>query len=136
VSLPAIGEEVTLATYGPLTRTDIVRYAGASGDFLPLHHDEQLAQSAGFPTIFAMGMFPASLLATCATDWLGATTIRSFRIRFKEQVWPGDVLHCTGSVTDVQTEQDGTSTVSVSLAARREAGGVAISSTATFVLPA
>ena len=48
--------------YGPLTRTDFVRYQGASGDFNPIHHDDEFAQSAGYPTVFSVGMLQAGIL--------------------------------------------------------------------------
>src|ERR1700738_636187 len=76
--------------YGPLTRTDFVRYQGASGDFNPLHHDEELAKSAGFPTVFSVGMLQAGILGCYCTDWLGAENVRRFAVQFREQVWPGD----------------------------------------------
>ena len=62
--------------YGPITRTDMVRYQGASGDFNPIHHDEEFAQSAGYPSVFSVGMLQAGILAGFATDWLGAANVR------------------------------------------------------------
>ena len=81
---------------GPLTRTDIVRYQGASGDMNPLHHDEPFARVAGYDAPLVIGMLGAGLLGSYATDWLGASNVRRFRIRFRAQVWPGDTLTCTG----------------------------------------
>ncbi len=75
-------------TVGPVTRTDFVRYQGASGDMNPIHHDQTYAEAAGYKSPFSVGMFQAGLLATYATDWLGAENVRSFRVRFLEQVWP------------------------------------------------
>ena len=69
-----VGAGAEPRTVGPLTRTDFVRYQGASGDFNPIHHDEEFAQAAGYPTVFSVGMLQAGILATLATDWLGATT--------------------------------------------------------------
>jgi acyl dehydratase len=129
-----VGDEPEPRTFGPITRTDIVRYAGASGDFNPIHHDEGFATSAGFPTVFSIGMLQAGLLATFATDWLGASTIRRYTVRFKEQVWPGDVLTCTGRVVSCDPVGDGVA-VEVELACARATGGVAIAATARFVLP-
>jgi acyl dehydratase len=85
----------------PLTRTMFVRYAGASGDFNPMHYDNTLARAAGYPSVFSQGMHSAALLASFAVDWLGAETVRRFAVRFREQVWPGDVLTCSGEVTAV-----------------------------------
>ena len=97
----SVGAELPPRTFGPLTRTDFVRYQGASGDFNPIHHDDEFAQSAGFPSAFSVGMLQAGILATYATDWLGADNVRRFGVQFREQVWPGDVLTCKGKVRSV-----------------------------------
>jgi acyl dehydratase len=80
-----------------LTRTDLVMYAGASGDFNPMHHDEVAAQQAGLPSVFGHGMFTAGLLATAITNFVGVGNLKSYRVRFTKQTWPGEVL--TTSVT-------------------------------------
>lgn len=133
-STVAVGDQATPVSYGPITRTDIVRYAGASGDFNPIHHDEGFARSAGFPTVFSIGMYQAALLATFATDWLGPRNVRRYMVRFREQVWPDDVLTCTGVVTKVTPTAEG-SLVEVDLTCTRQTGGVAIAGAATFLLP-
>jgi acyl dehydratase len=79
-------------TVGPLTRTDLVRYVGASGDFNPVHHDDDAARAAGYPTILAPGMFQAGLLATFAVRGAPLASLRSFEVRFVGPVWPGDTL--------------------------------------------
>jgi acyl dehydratase len=86
---------------GPITRTDIVRYAGASGDFNPVHHDEPFARSAGLPSVMAHGMLSAGILASFVTRWFGAGSVRRYKVRFRERVWPGDVLTAEGRVTRV-----------------------------------
>lgn len=121
-------------TIGPVTRTDFVRYQGASGDMNPLHHDEEFATSAGFPSVISVGMYQAGLLATWATDWLGAENIRSYRSRFKEMVLPGDKLTCDGEIVR-EYEADGQAMVEVELTCTRQTGGVAIQAWATFVVP-
>lgn len=132
----AVGDTGPRRLFGPIKREDIVRYAGASGDFNPLHHDDAYARAAGFPTVFSMGMFQAGMLATFATDWLGASNVRRFTVRFQEQVWPGDVLVCEGTVTDIRPEAVTTgSRVTVELTCSRKEGGVAIAATAEFSLP-
>jgi acyl dehydratase len=116
---------------GPLTRTDFVRYQGASGDMQPLHHDETFARAAGYEAPLAIGMLNAGLLATYATDWLGADAVRRFRVRFSEQVWPGDTLTCTGTVVR-EYEENGNSLVDIELTCARQTGGVAVRGWATF----
>lgn len=133
IAIPDVGDTWGPRTFRPITRTDIVRYAGASGDFNPIHHDQGFAESAGIPTVFSIGMLQAGLLATYATDSLGAENVRLFAVRFVEQVWPGDELTCTGVVTAV--ESDGANAVvDVGLTCARRQGRIAVSATARFQL--
>src|SRR6266478_1586923 len=83
-----------------LTRTDLVMYAGASGDFNPMHHDEIAAQQAGLPSVFGHGMFTAGLLATAITDYVGIGNLKSYRVRFTKQTWPGETLSTTIAVSE------------------------------------
>jgi acyl dehydratase len=122
--------------FGPLTTRMFVRYSGASGDLNPMHYDDVQARAAGHPSVFSQGMHQAALLATFATDWLGAEQVRRFQVRFREQVWPGDVLTCTGEVTAVAPDGAGFDLVTVALTCTRQTGGVAISGSADFRLPA
>jgi acyl dehydratase len=133
VSTLSVGTQAPRRDFGPLTRQMFVRYSGASGDLNPMHYDDGLARSAGYPSVFAQGMFSAALLATFATDWLGASGVRRFAVRFRDQVYPGDVLTCSGTVAAVAAESTG-DRVSVELIAATQDGRVAISGTAEFVV--
>jgi acyl dehydratase len=84
-------------TIGPVTVTDFVRYAGASGDFNPLHHDDAFAREAGFPGLFAMGMFSAGLIGAWLSRQSDPRRLRRLRVRFEQQVWPQDVLTIHGT---------------------------------------
>lgn len=129
------GDALPQRSFGPITRTDIVRYQGASGDFNPIHHDEEFAKSAGFPTVFTVGMLQAGYLATYATDIFGPVQLRGFGVRFSEQVWPGDVLTCAGIVTDVSSdESSGEKRIRAELTATRQTGGIAVKGWATFAV--
>lgn len=100
---PSEGDVAPEYTVGPITRTDIVKYAGASGDFTRLHHDESAARDAGFSGVFAMGMLSAGVLGHFVGDWLGYSRIREYDVRFIDAVWPGETLVCHGAVTDRYT---------------------------------
>jgi len=126
-----VGTEMPAREYGPLSRTDFVRYQGASGDFNPIHHDEEFAKSAGYPSVFSVGMLQAGILASFATDWLGPRNVRRFGVQFREQVWPGDRLVCAGHVSDRDVEAR---TVDLELVVRRVGGGDAIKGFATFAV--
>ena len=113
------GMELGPTVFGPIERTDIVRYAGASGDFNPIHTDEGYARRSGAPTVFAMGMLPAGYLAHALSDWFGGPhRLRRFKVRFTTRIWPGDEVVCVGDVTDVEGE-----VVRVRLEARRRGTG-------------
>ena len=129
-----IGSTPAARTAGPVTRTDVVRYQGASGDMNPIHHDEPFARAAGFDAPLVVGMFQAGVLATWAVDWLGAENIRSFKVRWKEQVWPGDVLTFSGASVR-ELEASGERRVEVELVCTRQTGGIAVQGWATFVVP-
>jgi acyl dehydratase len=81
-----------------LTRTDLVMYAGASGDFNPMHTDEVAAQAAGLPSVFGHGMFTAGLLGRALTDYVGVGNLRTYKIRFTKQTWPGETLRTSVTV--------------------------------------
>ena len=86
-----------------VNRTHIVKYAGASGDFNPLHHDDGAAKNlAGYPSVFAHGMLSMGLTGRMLTDWLGPVALKKFGVRFTKQVWPGDTLTAKGEVTAVE----------------------------------
>jgi acyl dehydratase len=118
----------------PLTVTDFVRYQGASGDMNPIHHDTGFAQKAGFPQPFAVGMLQAGVLSTWATDWLGAANVRRFKVQWREQAWPGDVLTYSGAVT-AKREEAGQHLVDVEMTVTRQTGGTHLKGWATFVVP-
>lgn len=104
----AVGDTVTVVLVDDLTRTQIVQYAGASGDYNPLHSDERFAtEVAGYPSVFAHGMLTMGLTATMLTDYVGDGRLTEFGVRFVNQVWPGDRLTATSTVTSLHTDDVG-----------------------------
>ena len=118
-----------------LTRTDLVRYAGASGDFNPIHHDETFARAAGNPTVFGHGMLTAGFVARCLTDFVGAGNLRRYKVRFATRVWPGDTITCTGTVTRCY-EVDGETLIDGECVATNQKGETAVTGTFTAAVPA
>ena len=117
----------------PLTITDFVRYQGASGDMNPIHHDTEFAKRAGYDTPFAVGMLPAGILGSYLADWLGASRIREFRVRFREQAWPGDVLTYRARVTAIRPAESGRF-VDVAAEIVRQTGSLYADASAVFLL--
>jgi acyl dehydratase len=115
-----------------LSRTQIVMYAGASGDFNPIHHDETFAtQAAGYPSVFAHGMLTMGMTARLLTDWLGDGVLTEYGVRFVKQVWPGDSLTAKGTVTDVG--DDGS--VSIEIVTTNQKGEPVVAGSAKAMLP-
>ena len=98
-----VGDEAPVISH-KLTRTDLVKYAGASGDFNPMHHDEVAAQQAGQPSVFGHGMFSMGFLGSALTDYVGVGNVRRFQVRFAKQTWPDEKLSTKIVVTGKRTE--------------------------------
>jgi acyl dehydratase len=115
-----------------LTRTDLVTYAGASGDFNPMHHDDVQAKEAGLPSVFGHGMFSMGLLGRAITDYVGIGNLRSFQVRFTKQTWPGETLSTTISVSEKRPNNE----IVLECAVVNENGEAKIQGEAVAVLPA
>ncbi len=97
-----VGDTHTERLVEDLTRTQIVQYAGASGDYNPLHTDELFAREvAGYPTVFGHGMLTMGMTGRMLTNYVGDGRLTKFGARFTSQVWPGDTLDATATVTAV-----------------------------------
>lgn len=98
-----VGETRESVLVEDLKRTRIVQYAGASGDFNPLHTDERFAvEAAGYPGVFAHGMLTMGMTGRVLTDWVGPESLLRYGVRFKAQVWPGDTLTATATVESIE----------------------------------
>ena len=103
-----VGDHRELVLVDNLTRTQIVQYAGASGDFNPLHSDEIFAREvAGYPGVFAHGMLTMGMTGRILTDWVGDGRLLSYGVRFVKQVWPGDTLTARAEVTAIRDDDGG-----------------------------
>ena len=115
-----------------LTRTDLVVYAGASGDFNPMHTDEVAAKAAGLPSVFGHGMFTAGLLAKAITDYVGVGNLRHYKVRFTKQTWPDEVL-TTKVVVTGKREENGEKLIDLACEVTNQDGEVKVSGTAVAV---
>lgn len=118
----------------PIGRMHLVRYAGASGDFNPIHFDDQVARAAGYDEVFGHGMLTAGVLSRLAADWFGAGMIRRFKVRFQQRLLLGDVLTCFGTIVDTRLEGEFIS-VTARLEARNQRNQILVSGEAIAVVP-
>ncbi|MCE2559359.1 MAG: MaoC family dehydratase N-terminal domain-containing protein [Acidobacteria bacterium] len=122
-----VGDTYTQKLTEDLSRTQIVQYAGASGDYNPLHSDEIFTTKvANYPTVFAHGMLTMGMTGR----FVGDGRLTAYGVRFTRQVWPGDALTATAKV-DAVREEDGQSLVDLSVTTVNQDGDVVVMGKAT-----
>ncbi|SEH15147.1 Acyl dehydratase [Natronorubrum sediminis] len=127
----AVGDTGPTVVVEDLERVHFVKYAGASGDFNPIHYDEPYARQAGNESVFGQGMFTAGVASRVVTDWFGLGAVDSFSVRFQSQVFPDDSIAATAEVVDRQPD-DGV--VEVDLAVENQHGETLLTGSATATL--
>jgi len=131
-----VGDSKEMVLVDDLSRTQIVQYAGASGDYNPLHSDDLFAREvAGYPTVFAHGMLTMGMTGRLLTDWFGDGRLASYGVRFVKQVWPGDALTATATVEAIR-DDGGTQVADVVVSTRNQDGDEVLSGRATARLDA
>jgi len=134
------GADLSVGDTGPevvveeLQRQDFVKYAGASGDFNPIHYDEPLAADAGYDSVFAQGMLTAGIASHVVGDWFGVGNVTAYGTRFQAQVWPGDTVTASGEVTDLDHDGDVTH-VEADVTVENQDGEVVLTGEASATVP-
>jgi len=126
-----VGDTYSERVVEDLKRTQLVQYAGASGDYNPLHTDEKFTKEvAGYPSVFAHGMLSMGLTGKMLTNYVGDGRLTKYGVRFTKQVWPGDDLDATATV-DAIREEDGQNLVDLKIETVNQSGVVVLSGSAT-----
>jgi acyl dehydratase len=122
----AAGQVHTAVLARNLSRTQIVQYAGASGDYNPLHTDEPYAREiAGYPSVFAHGMLTMGMTGKMLTDFVGDGRLQKFGVRFTNQVWPGDDLDASATFTELE-QVEGRTLANFEVTASNQDGAVVL----------
>lgn len=117
-----------------LKRTQLVMYAGASGDYNPLHSDDVYArESAGFPGVFAHGMLTMGMTGRVITNAVGPERVKKFGVRFTNQVWPGDSLQAKATIVAIR-EEDGEKLADFEIETQNQDGKTVMTGTATATI--
>jgi len=131
-----VGDTYSERVVDNLSRTQIVQYAGSSGDYNPLHTDEvYTVQQAGYPSVFAHGMLTMGLTGKMLTNYVGDGRLTKFGVRFTNQVWPGDTLDARATVAEIR-EDGGQKLVDLTLSTVNQDGKEVMTGTATARLDA
>lgn len=101
------GFELPSLTKEPITKVQLVRYAGASGDFNQIHTVEEYAKEAGLDGVIAHGMLVMGILGQMITNWAGVKNVTKYSVNFKAITKPGDILTAKGSVTRKYETEEG-----------------------------
>ena len=129
-----VGDELPPLVKGPLAQIQLTRYAGASGDFNPIHQDDEFARAAGLGGVFAHGMLSMGFVAQALTDWAGAGTVRRLGVRFAALVRLKDTVTCRGRVL-AKTSKDDRHLVDLEVWAENQRGETVVTGRATIALP-
>jgi len=129
-----VGDELPPLVKGPIQQIQLTRYAGASGDFNPIHQDPEFAQAAGMGGVFAHGMLSMGFVAQAVTDWAGAGTVRKIGVRFAALVRLKDTVTCRGRVV-ATAQKDGANVVELEIWADNQKGDTVVTGKASVALP-
>jgi acyl dehydratase len=129
-----VGDDLPPLVKGPLQQIQLTRYAGASGDFNPIHQDDEFARAAGMGGVFAHGMLSMAFVAQAVTDWAGAGTVRKLGVRFAGLVRLKDTVTCRGRVL-AKTSKDDTHEIEVEVWAENQKGEKVVTGRATIRVP-
>jgi acyl dehydratase len=132
-----IGGEMPTLVKGPIEQIQLTRYAGASGDFNPIHQDAAFAKAAGMGDVFGHGMLSMGFVAQSVTDWMGAGTVARFGVRFAGLVRLGDIITCRGKIVAKRAPKEpgrGPGQVDIELWAENQKGEKVVTGRATASL--
>jgi acyl dehydratase len=129
-----IGDELPPLVKGPIQQIQLTRYAGASGDFNPIHQDDEFARAAGMGGVFAHGMLSMGFVGQVVTDWAGAGQVRKLGVRFAGLVRLKDTVTCRGRVL-AKSSKDDVNLVDLEVWAENQKGDKVVTGKATVALP-
>jgi len=129
-----VGDDIPALVTAPVTHLQLVRYAGASGDFNPLHTDPKIGEMIGTGGIIAHGMLIMGFVGQMLSDYVGPQALRKFGVRFKGMTRIDDVITCSGKITE-KYEANGETRIAGTLQAADQNGDVKVSGTFVAALP-
>lgn len=129
-----IGDEIPALVKEPITEVQIVKYAGASGDFNPLHVVHSFGEKAGYGGVIAHGMLIMGFLSQMLTDWLQDNFVKNIGVNFKAVSKPGDIITCRGNVINKYV-QENQNLIEIEMVAVNQRGEKTATGNAIAVLP-
>ncbi len=128
-----IGSSIPAIERGPVTRTQLALFAGASGDHNPIHLDDDEARAGGLPGVIIHGMLMMAMLGQMLTRWVSQSQIKSFSNRFVAMAKPGDTIKTSGVIT-AKRQENGQNLVDLDIVAETQNGDIVLKGNATIVI--
>ncbi len=129
----AVGDAVPAISRGPVTRTQLALFAGASGDHNPIHLDDEEAKAGGLPGVIIHGMLMMAILGQMLTEWVPQSAVRKFSNRFAAMAVPGDTISCSGTII-AKRKQGDEKLVDLEIVAQNQKGDALLKGVATVAL--
>jgi len=129
-----VGDEIPKLQTAPVTHLQLVRYAGASGDFNPLHTDPKIGEMIGTGGIIAHGMLIMGFVGQMLSDYTGPQALKRFGVRFKGMTHLDDEITCTGTITE-KYEENGEGRIAGKVQAADQNGDIKVAGTFVAALP-
>lgn len=129
-----VGDEIPSLVKGPIQQIQLTRYAGASGDFNPIHQDDEFAKAAGMGGVFGHGMLTMGFVAQAVTDWVGAGRVRRIGVRFTGLVRLKDIITCRGRILG-KSSKDDVNLIDLEIWAENQKGEKIVTGKATVAVP-
>ena len=127
----SVGDKIPALVIGPITRSTLALYAGASGDHNPIHIDLDFAKESGMKDVFAHGMLIMAYLGKAVTNIVPQSNLKNFSVRFSSITNIGDILTCSGKVKKID-KNNSKKTIVLDLIVSDEFGDIKISGEATI----
>jgi acyl dehydratase len=102
-----IGDEFESHILPPVTRIQLIKYAGASGDYNPIHTVDEAAEEAGLPGVIAHGMLTAATMSLPLSPYLEHGYVRELEARFSGMVYLGDEITIGGHASGIENSEEG-----------------------------
>lgn len=128
------GDAIPELKKDPITHLQLVRYAGASGDFNPIHHDEKFAKEQGLDGTIAHGMLVMGMIGQLVSNWVGVAPVKTLKVAFKAMTKPGETIICKGTVKRLKETEEGEKLVTLAVSAENSEGETKVSGEAVVAL--
>ncbi|MGQ9655956.1 MAG: MaoC/PaaZ C-terminal domain-containing protein [Thermodesulfobacteriota bacterium] len=130
----AVGDPLPPLTKPPITKVQLVRYAGASGDFNPIHTDDEAARRSGLKGVIAHGLLVMGFVGEAVATWAPRRCLKRLSVRFSGMTYPGDVITLRATLNSKEPVGEGVKVI-CGVSASDQKGEVKLSGQFELLIP-